>query len=126
MSSSSACPNRAGQTDAPGRTVRLYFSPRARPGLFRARPGAAHAAAPPPAPGLPRRRTPPPPPPQLAPRHWDLLHLIAAGHTNTQIARQLGLSEGAVRTHLENIYARLQVSSRTAAITRAFPDRAAM
>ena len=33
--------------------------------------------------------------------------------------------EGTVSTHLENIYARLQVSSRTAAVTRAFPDRAA-
>ena len=30
-----------------------------------------------------------------------------------------------MRTHLENIYTRLQVSSRTAAVTRAFPDRAA-
>ena len=38
-------------------------------------------------------------------------------------ARRLGLSEGTVRTHLENIYGRLQVSSRTAAVTRAFPDR---
>jgi hypothetical protein len=35
----------------------------------------------------------------------------AAGHT--------------LRTHLENIYERLHVSSRTAAVTRAFPDRAA-
>jgi DNA-binding NarL/FixJ family response regulator len=30
-----------------------------------------------------------------------------------------------VRTHLENIYGRLQVSSRTAAVTRAFPNRVA-
>jgi hypothetical protein len=28
-------------------------------------------------------------------------------------------------THLENIYERLQVSSRTSAVTRAFPDRVA-
>jgi DNA-binding NarL/FixJ family response regulator len=65
------------------------------------------------------------PVPDLTPRHWDLLHLLAAGHTNTQIARQLGLSEGTVRTHLENIYARLEVSNRTAAIIRAFPNRVA-
>jgi hypothetical protein len=42
---------------------------------------------------------------------------------NIQMARQLGLSEGTVRTHPENIYARLQVSNRTAAVARAFPDR---
>jgi DNA-binding CsgD family transcriptional regulator len=69
-----------------------------------------------------RRRNPVP---DLTPRHWDLLHLLAAGRTNTQIARQLGLAEGTVRTHLENIYARLEVSNRTAAIVRAFPDRVA-
>ena len=63
--------------------------------------------------------------PQLTPRHWDLLRLVAAGYTNAQIARRLGLSEGTVRKHLENIYGRLQVSSRTAAVTRAFPDLAA-
>ena len=63
--------------------------------------------------------------PQLTPRHWELLRLVAAGHTNAQIARRLSLSEGTVRKHLENIYARLQVSSRTAAVTRAFPSRAA-
>ena len=61
--------------------------------------------------------------PQLTPRHWELLHLVAAGHTNSQIARRLGVTEATVRKHLENIYARLHVSSRTAAVTRAFPDR---
>jgi DNA-binding CsgD family transcriptional regulator len=65
------------------------------------------------------------PVPQLTPRQWDLLRLIAGGRTNIQIARQLGLSEGTVRTHLENIFSRLNVSNRTAAVTRAFPDRVA-
>jgi DNA-binding CsgD family transcriptional regulator len=64
-----------------------------------------------------RRRTPP-----LTPRQWDLLRLIAEGYTNSQIARRLDLSEGTVRKHLENIYRKLQVSSRTAALTRAFPN----
>jgi DNA-binding CsgD family transcriptional regulator len=50
---------------------------------------------------------------------------VSAGHTNAQIARRLGISEGTVRTHLENIYGRLGVSSRTAAVTRAFADRVA-
>jgi DNA-binding CsgD family transcriptional regulator len=59
--------------------------------------------------------------PQLSPRQWDLLRLIAAGHTNGQIARRLDVSEGTVRKHLENLYAKLQVNSRTAAVTCAFP-----
>jgi DNA-binding NarL/FixJ family response regulator len=36
------------------------------------------------------------------------------------------VSEGTVRIHLQAIYVRLQVSSRTAAVTRAFPDLATM
>jgi DNA-binding CsgD family transcriptional regulator len=60
-----------------------------------------------------RRRRPVP---ELTPRQWQLMDLLAAGHTNAQIARRLGVAEGTVRTHLENIYRRLQVSSRTAAI----------
>jgi hypothetical protein len=46
------------------------------------------------------------PVPRLTPRQKDLLRLVAAGHTNSQIARRLGISEGTVRTHLENIYDR--------------------
>lgn len=63
--------------------------------------------------------------PELTPRQRELLRLVAEGHTNAQIGRSLGLSEGTVRKHLENIFARLDVSSRTAAVIRAFPDRAA-
>jgi len=35
---------------------------------------------------------------------------------------RLGASEGTVRIHPQNTFVRLQVSSRTAAVTRAFPD----
>jgi len=67
----------------------------------------------------------PSPRPPAHPRQRELLQLVAAGHTNAQIARRLGISGGTARTDLENIYERLQVSSRTAAVTRAFPDRVA-
>ena len=53
----------------------------------------------------------------------ELLRLVAAGHTNTQIARQLSITGGNRRTHLENIYERLQVSSRIAAVARGVLDR---
>jgi DNA-binding CsgD family transcriptional regulator len=68
-----------------------------------------------------RRRAAP-----LTPRHWELLRLVAVGYTNAQVARRLGISAGTVRTHLRNIYSILRVPSRTAAVTRAFPDRTAL
>jgi DNA-binding CsgD family transcriptional regulator len=60
------------------------------------------------------------PEPQLTRRQRELLRLVAAGHTNRQIARRLSIAEVTVRKHLENIFERLQVTSRTAAVTRAF------
>jgi DNA-binding CsgD family transcriptional regulator len=115
-------PEPPGRATGPGRTVRLYafrapgpdFSERDRALLTLLRPHLHEAYL-----DAERRRHPLP---RLTPRQTDLLHLLAAGHTNSQIARRLGLSEGTVRSHLENIYGRLQVSSRTAAVTRAFPD----
>ena len=56
-----------------------------------------------------RRSTP------LTPRQSQLLELVADGLTNRQIAKQLGLSEGTVRRHLENSFERLGVRSRAAA-----------
>jgi DNA-binding CsgD family transcriptional regulator len=57
---------------------------------------------------------------RLTPRQLQLLELVAAGHTNLQIAHRLNLAEGTVRQHLENIYKRLHVDNRTAAVTTAF------
>ena len=47
------------------------------------------------------------------------MQYVAAGFTNAQIARRMRVSEGTVRKHLENVFARLSVTSRTAAIGRA-------
>ena len=114
-----------GTIAGPERHVRLYlsrgpgpdFSERDRALLTLLRPHLHQAYL-----DAERRRHPVP---RLTPRQKNLLRLVAAGHNNTQIARRLGISEGTVRTHLENIYERLGVSSRTAAVTRAFPDRVA-
>ena len=118
-------PEPPGPSRGPGRTVRLYlfrfsgpdFSERDRALLTLIRPHLHQAYL-----DAERRRASVG---QLTPRQTDLLRLAADGHTNAQIARRLGLSEGTVRTHLENIYGRLQVSSRTAAVLRAFPDQVA-
>jgi DNA-binding NarL/FixJ family response regulator len=56
----------------------------------------------------------------LTDRQLDLLRQVAVGLDNRQIARRLAISEATVRTHLQNIYARLDVSSRTAAIAAVF------
>ena len=56
-----------------------------------------------------RRATP------LTARQSQLLDLVADGLTNRQIARQLRVSEGTVRRHLENSFERLGVHSRAAA-----------
>jgi DNA-binding CsgD family transcriptional regulator len=58
----------------------------------------------------------------LTKRQRELLTLVAAGHDNIAIARRLGLSPATVRTHLENAFARLGVSSRTQAIAKISPD----
>src|SRR5262245_28675074 len=64
--------------------------------------------------------------PNLTPRQWEVLRRVATGASNTQIARDLGLSEAIVRKHLENVFLRLDVQSRTEAVARvlAFLDAA--
>ncbi len=61
--------------------------------------------------------------PELTNRQWELLRLVEAGLSNAQIARRLHVADNTVRKHLENIFDRLQVLSRTAAVARAFPGR---
>jgi DNA-binding CsgD family transcriptional regulator len=112
-----------GRAAGPGRTLRLVFirgpgpdfSDGDRDLLTVLRPHLHQAYL-----DAERRRNPVP---RLTARHWELLHLLAAGHTNAQIAHRLGISEGTVRTHLEHIYRLLQVSNRAAAVTRAFAAR---
>lgn len=58
----------------------------------------------------------------LTRREVVVLALVAAGHTNRQIADALTLSQKTVARHLENIYAKLGVSSRTAAARFAFEN----
>jgi DNA-binding NarL/FixJ family response regulator len=53
---------------------------------------------------------------KLTPREVELMKLVARGKTNEEIATPLELSLGAVRNQLSSIFAKLQVSSRTAAI----------
>jgi LuxR family maltose regulon positive regulatory protein len=51
----------------------------------------------------------------LSPREWDVLERVCAGLQNQEIATQLFISPKTVKTHLQNIYSKLGVKSRTEA-----------
>ena len=54
--------------------------------------------------------------PTLSARELEVLTILATGETTKEIARKLYLSEPTIKTHLTNIYRKLEVSNRTAAI----------
>lgn len=66
----------------------------------------------------PSSEVPKQPPPELAEltsREREVLHLIAIGYSNREIAQHLHLSEGTVRNHITNILTRLNLRDRTQA-----------
>ena len=56
----------------------------------------------------------------LSQRELEVLELVAAGTTNREAAARLFITEATVKTHLLNIYAKLGVSDRAAAVAEAF------
>ena len=55
----------------------------------------------------------------LTEREHEVLQYVAAGYSNRQIAKELYLAVGTVKTHIHNTYGKLGVESRTQAIARA-------
>jgi DNA-binding NarL/FixJ family response regulator len=55
----------------------------------------------------------------LTHRELQVLKLVAGGASNKDIAQELGLSEGTVKTHVLNIFDKLGVEDRTAATVEA-------
>jgi DNA-binding NarL/FixJ family response regulator len=53
----------------------------------------------------------------LSNRETELLQLIAKGVSNSEAARLLNLSKATIRTHLEHIYHKLEVTNRVEAVT---------
>ncbi|HNP73703.1 MAG TPA: response regulator transcription factor, partial [Kouleothrix sp.] len=65
----------------------------------------------------------PPPGHDLTKREREVLALLVAGRTNSQIAAQLGISYGTTRLHVSNIFAKLGVENRTEAAMLAVQQR---
>jgi DNA-binding NarL/FixJ family response regulator len=55
----------------------------------------------------------------LTERQTQVLRELAAGHTNREIAQRLGIAERTVKFHLSELFARLEVTNRTAAVAEA-------
>ncbi len=56
----------------------------------------------------------------LTPRETEILKLVRDGLTNREIAARLVISPGTVRSHLEHVFDKLKVRTRTAALACAF------
>jgi DNA-binding NarL/FixJ family response regulator len=59
----------------------------------------------------------------LTRRETEILSLIAEGKTYTQISEELFISKETSKTHIKNIYAKLQVKSKSEAIAKANMDK---
>jgi len=56
----------------------------------------------------------------LTERELDVLTLIGQGHTNGEIAERLFIGEGTVKTHINHVFAKLDLRDRSAAIIFAY------
>jgi DNA-binding NarL/FixJ family response regulator len=56
----------------------------------------------------------------LTAREREVLALIGAGRTNSEIAAHLVLGEGTVKTHVNHLFAKLSLRDRAAAVVYAF------
>ena len=59
----------------------------------------------------------------LTTRELDVFRLVLLGLANKVVARELGLREGTVKTHLHSIYRKLRVANRAGLILSAMADR---
>src|SRR6478609_9549543 len=59
----------------------------------------------------------------LTKRETEILQLISEGKTYTQISEELFISKETAKTHIKNIYSKLQVNSKSEAIAKANHDK---
>jgi DNA-binding CsgD family transcriptional regulator len=56
----------------------------------------------------------------LTPREREVLHLVAQGHYNAEIAEAFVISEGTVKTHVKRLFSKLETRDRTQAAVFAY------
>lgn len=56
---------------------------------------------------------------KLSAREYEVLQLLTQGHSNAEIAERLFLSLSTVKTHVSNLFSKMDVKSRTQAIEKA-------
>jgi len=61
---------------------------------------------------------------RLTAREQGVLRQVMEGHADKEIARQLGVSARTVQKHLQRVYAKLGVKSRTAAVLLVVKEKA--
>ena len=57
---------------------------------------------------------------ELTPRETELLMLLTEGNDNTQISEKLHITTHTVKSHLQNIYRKLDVTNKTELITKLY------
>jgi two-component system NarL family response regulator len=57
--------------------------------------------------------------PELSKRESEVLQLMTAGMSNLEIGEALSITEGTVKSHINNILSKLNVSDRTQAVIAA-------
>ncbi|MFF9144219.1 response regulator [Streptomyces sp. NPDC055051] len=74
-------------------------------------------------PAVPPRPADAPEPPVLTSREREVLECVAEAMSNRQIGRRLGITEGTVKRHLRNIFAKLEATTRLDAVNKALSAR---
>lgn len=60
---------------------------------------------------------------KLSPREREILELLSGGYRYKEIGDRIYISDATVRTHVRNIYKKLQVGSRTEALNKIYRRR---
>ena len=64
--------------------------------------------------------------PRLSPREHDVLELLVAGHSNQEIADELGISLHGAKRHVSSILGKFDSPSRSHLVSRVLQARAAL